>query len=283
MPDTFRTEALGHDRPEVAPSTPPLAGAAKAVAAAARGGSEHRCADAGTASSLALGNAGKDPLAILVHELRSHIAPIKNASELLRRATITPAAALQAAAIIERQVDGMTRLMDELLPVATSKGLAPKLRCAETAVQVLVERSVEIIEPLVSARRQTLLIHLPAEPIRVAADEMWLTQALQNIIGNAAKYTDPGGKIEVDVERDAVDVVISVRDTGIGLAPDQLAAVFDLYAQVAQPATRPAVGGLGVGLNVAASVVEAHGGSICARSEGLGHGTTFVIRLPCAA
>jgi signal transduction histidine kinase len=282
MPDTFHSEVSVHARPEVATSMPELAAAKHA--AGAGGNAEHQPVLRDAASALlALGDANKDPLAILVHELRSHIAPIKNASELLRRPTITPAAAMHAAAIIERQLEGMTRLVDELLPAATSKGLRPKLRCAETAVQVVVERTLEIVEPLVSARRQTLLLHLPEEPIRIAGDEMWLTQALQNVIGNAAKYTDPGGKIEVDVERDAVDVVISVRDTGIGLAPHQLAAVFDLYAQVAQPATRPAVGGLGVGLNVAASVVEAHGGSIRATSEGLGHGTTFVIRLPCAA
>jgi signal transduction histidine kinase len=124
---------------------------------------------------------------------------------------------------------------------------------------------------------------MPAEPIYVEADELWLTQAVQNVIGNAIKYTDPGGQIEIEVRHDEHEVEISVRDTGVGLAPGEVATVFDLYARVAQPAARPAVGGLGVGLHLAECVVAAHAGSIRATSAGLGRGSTFVIRLPCCA
>jgi signal transduction histidine kinase len=219
--------------------------------------------------------------AIFGHELRSHIAPIKNAAELLRCAALDREMTLNVAALINRQVDGMTRLIDELLASTRSETLLPTLRRGDITVEDVVKLSVELVAPLASARRQTLLISMPAAPVRVAADEMWLAQALQNVLGNAVKYTDAGGQIEVEAKRDLADVVISVRDTGVGLTPTQLETVFDLYAQVAQPATRPPAGGLGVGLHVAKWVIEAHGGSIQASSKGLGRGTTFVIRLPC--
>jgi signal transduction histidine kinase len=240
----------------------------------------HERMDRDPAGKLALYGSNDQIVPIFVHELRSHLAPIKNASELLQRSTLNPATTQQAAAIIERQVDGLSRLVDALLASAQSKGLL--LRRTTVTVSSLIVRSVQIVEPLVSARRQTLSIRLPPDSIRVAADEMWLEQALQNVIGNAVKYTDPGGRIEVDVKCDGPDVVISVRDSGVGLAAAELETVFDLYKQIAQSPTRPPVGGFGVGLNVAACVVEAHGGSIRATSEGLGRGSTFVIRLPSA-
>jgi signal transduction histidine kinase len=265
-------------------STPDLAVAAP-NSVAATSYSERARADRDTAAAiLAVATASKDRLvAIFGHELRSHLAPIKNASELLQRSTLDPATARQVAAIIERQVDGMTRLVDELLASAQSEALQPILRRVETVVEIIVKRSVEMVEPLASARRQTLLIRIPTEPIQIAADETWVAQALQNVIGNAVKYTDPGGHIEVEVKHDAPAVVLSVRDTGIGLAPAQLETIFDLYTRAAQPAARPSAGGLGIGLHLAKFVVEAHGGSIRATSEGLGRGSTFVIRLPCRA
>ena len=226
----------------------------------------------------------KDSLiAILGHELRSHIAPIKNAAQLLQRTAIDQATTLRVAGIIDRQVDGITRLVDELLGSTQSKASELLLRRADTAFQTIVEGSIEMIEPLMQARRQTLSIRMPAEPILIEADAVWLTQAVQNVIGNAVKYTDPGGQIEIVVEHDDEDVAISVRDTGIGLASADLETVFGLYAQAAQPAARPAAGGLGVGLHLAHIVVAAHGGSIRAMSAGLGRGSTFLIRIPCYA
>ena len=222
-------------------------------------------------------------VAIFGHELRSHLAPIKNAAELLQRAALDLATARRVADIIERQVDGMTRLVDELLESTQAKASQLTLRRAETVVETIIRRGVEMVEPLASVRRQTLSIRVPAEPIYVEADELWLTQAVQNLIGNAVKYTDPGGKIDIDVRHDENDVEIRVRDTGIGLAPAELETVFDLYARGAQPPARPATGGLGVGLHLAESIVAAHGGSVRATSEGLGRGSTFVIRLPCHA
>jgi len=239
---------------------------------------------ANTGSMPAQGDAREDRLVtIFGHELRSHLAPIKNAAELLQRSALDLATTRRAADIIERQVDGMTRLVDELLASAQSKASQLTLRRADTVVEAVVRRGVEMVEPLASVRRQTLLIRMPAEPIYIEADELWLTQAVQNLIGNAVKYTDPGGQIEIDVRHDEDDVEIRVRDTGIGLAPAELKSVFDLYARGAQPSARPATGGLGVGLHVAEIIVAAHGGSVRATSEGVGRGSTFVIRLPCRA
>lgn len=155
------------------------------------------------------------------------------------------------------------------------------MRRADTAVQRIVEHSIEMIEPLISARGHVRSVSMPAEPILIEADAVWLTQAVQNVIGNAVKYTDPGGRIDIVVDNEAADVEIKVRDTGIGLASTDLETMFVLYAQATQPSTRPSAGGLGVGLHLAKVVVDAHGGSIRALSDGLGCGSTFVLRLPC--
>lgn len=219
-------------------------------------------------------------VAIFGHELRSHLAPLKNAAELLQRSTIDAATTLRVAGIIERQVDGMTRLVDALLGSTQQKAFALLLRRTDIAVQEIIRHSMEIIEPLMRARRHVLSIHMPEEPISIEADAVWLTQAVQNVIGNAVKYTDAGGQIEIVVSHDDVVVEIGVRDTGVGLAPADLESVFALYAQAAQPAIRAPVGGLGVGLHVAKMVVDAHGGSIRAMSDGVGRGSSFVLRLP---
>lgn len=222
-------------------------------------------------------------VAIFGHELRSHLAPIKNAAQLLQRSTIDPATALRVAGMIERQVDGMTRLVDELLGSTQMKAFELLLRRADTAVQKIIERSIEMIEPLMRARRHVLSVRMPTEPISIDADTVWLTQAVQNVIGNAVKYTDPGGQIDIAVDQNDADVEIRVRDTGIGLAPADLETIFLLHARATQPATRPSTGGLSVGLHLAKVVVDAHGGSIRAMSDGLGRGSTFVLRLPCRA
>ena len=231
------------------------------------------------------GDPDRDSLvAMFGHELRNHLAPIQNAAALLQCSPLDSKTALRVAALIERQVDGMARLIDELLVGTRARAFEPKLRHADTAVQTVVDRSVEIVEPLASARRQTLVTQMPAEPIRLVADERWLVQAVQNVLGNAVKYTDSEGRIEIAVSRDSLGVAnIRVRDTGIGIAPAQLETIFGLYAQAVQPTTRPTAGGFGVGLHVARWVIEAHGGSIHAASEGLGCGTMFSIRLPCRA
>jgi signal transduction histidine kinase len=220
-------------------------------------------------------------LAILGHELRSHLAPAKNACELLQRGVLDSAATKRICAIIDRQVDGMTRIVDELLEDARLRPGGVELHRREMALEEIIARSVELAAPLVAARKHTLLIDIGTESLRVQADDLWLSHAIHNVIGNAAKYTDPGGRIEVHVAKDGAYAVISVHDTGVGLAPDQREKIFDLYVQAEQPPDRPAAGGLGVGLHFARFLIERHGGAIRATSEGRGRGSVFTIRLPC--
>ena len=224
----------------------------------------------------------KDRLvSIFSHELRSHIAPIKNVAELLRCSTPDGPTTRRVAGIIQRQIDGITRLLDELLCSTRANASDLFLRYQQAVFQNVVERSVEMIQPLAQERGQTLSIFMPSAPIEIEADAMWLTHAVQNLIGNAIKYTDSGGTIDIVVKHDGADAEISVRDTGIGLAPASLTAVFDLYTRVADTGSRPYPQGLGVGLYVAQVVVDAHGGSLRAMSDGPGRGSTFVMRIPC--
>jgi signal transduction histidine kinase len=175
----------------------------------------------------------------------------------------------------------MTRIVDELVEDARSRPGGVELHRKEMALEEIIARSVELVAPLVAARQHTLLIDIGADSLRVEADELWLAHAVQNVIGNAAKYTNPGGRIEVRVARDGAHAVISVHDTGVGLTPDQRETIFDLYVRAEQPRDRPAAGGLGVGLYFARFLIERHGGAIQATSEGLGRGSVFTIRLPC--
>jgi signal transduction histidine kinase len=220
-------------------------------------------------------------LAIFAHELRSHLAPAKNACEVLRRAALDEATSTRMCAIIERQLDAMTRIVAELLDDARFHSGKVELHRRVTALEDIIARSVELAAPLVAARNHTLLIDVGADDLRVDADELWLPHALQNVIGNAAKYADPGGRIEVSVAREEACAVISVRDTGVGLAPEKLETIFDLYTQVEQRPDRPVTDGLGVGLYFARFLIERHGGAIRAASEGVGRGSVFTIRLPC--
>lgn len=222
-------------------------------------------------------------LAILAHELRSHLAPAKNACELLQRGVLDSAGTKRTCAIIDRQIDGMTRIVNELLEDARLRPGGVQLHRREMALEEIIDRSVELAAPLVAERKHTLLLDIGADSLRVEADELWLGHAVQNVIGNAAKYTNPGGRIEVRVARDGAYAVISVRDTGVGLAPDHRETIFDLYTQGEQAPDRPAAGGLGVGLFFARFLIERHGGAIQATSEGPGRGSTFTIRLPCVS
>lgn len=237
-----------------------------------------RASDALAAST---GDDNHQLLAIFAHELRGHLAPAKNACDLLQRAVLDEAATKQMCAIIGRQIDAMTRIVGELLDDARFHSGKIEIHRREMALEEIIARSVELAAPLVAARDHTLLIDAGADGLRVEADELWLSHALQNVIGNAAKYTDPGSRIEVRVARDGEYAVIGVRDTGVGLAPEQLETIFDLYAQAEQSSDRPAAGGLGVGLYFARFLIERHGGAIRAASEGPGRGSVFTIRLPC--
>ncbi len=220
-------------------------------------------------------------LATLAHELRNPLAPITNALEILRRKDPGDPALRWTRDIIDRQVRQMTRLVDDLLDVARITRGRIELKRSRVALADVVHSAVEAARPFVEAGGHALELLLPSQPLWLQADAMRLTQVLLNLLNNAAKYTPAGGRITLSVQAREGQAEISVRDTGIGLAAEHLATVFEMFSQVA-PALERSQGGLGIGLALARGLVELHGGSIHARSEGLGHGTEFVVRLPLA-
>lgn len=221
-------------------------------------------------------------LAMLAHELRNPLAPIRNSLNILRLAKQTDPTVEQVSQMMERQVDHMVRLVDDLLEVSRITRGKIELRRELVELAGIVRTAVETSQPLIAAAGHQLAVSLPAEPITVNADPVRLSQVIANLLNNSAKYTEAGGQIWLTVRREPKDVVISVRDTGIGIAPEKLPDVFQLFTQVDRQAGR-AQGGLGIGLTLVKSLTEMHGGEVRAHSPGLGQGSEFVVRLPLAA
>jgi len=220
-------------------------------------------------------------VSILAHELRSQLAPVKTIAELLKIAAVDSATARRMADVVDRQVNGMARLIDDLLDAASLENGSVKLQRSAATLSGIVDRALEIAGPVVAARGHKLVVHMPPEPILLEADAVWLSQALQNVIGNAAKYTNPGGLIRIVCVREEDKAVITVRDTGIGIARAQLDSIFDLYFRAGHAEAQRSVKGLGIGLYVARALIEAHGGTIRAASPGPDCGSELTIRLPC--
>jgi two-component system CheB/CheR fusion protein len=218
-------------------------------------------------------------LATLAHELRNPLAPIRNAVQVLRLQGEPNGEAQRVRDIIDRQVQQLTRLVDDLLDVSRITRGTIELRREPAEVAAVVERALETSRPLLDAASHRLSVTFPAEPLWVMADVTRLAQILSNLLNNAAKFTRPGGHIELSVERDGGDAVIRVRDDGIGIPPQMLSRIFDLFAQVDTSLER-AQGGLGLGLTIARRLVEMHGGTITAASDGPGTGTELTVRLP---
>jgi signal transduction histidine kinase/CheY-like chemotaxis protein len=218
-------------------------------------------------------------LAVLAHELRNPLAPILTSVEVLR--LLGPAApdVVQARDIVERQVKHMVRLVDDLLDVTRIAQGKLALRKAPFDLAAAVAEAVQTIAPLYEAQGHRLSVELPAEPLTLEADQARVVQVLVNLLANAGKYTDRGGRITLTAARDGGGVVLSVRDNGVGIAPDMLGRVFDLFTQ-ADGSLGRARGGLGIGLTLVRRLVELHGGAVEARSEGPGRGSEFVVRLP---
>ena len=217
-------------------------------------------------------------LATLAHELRNPLAPIRTSLALLRlsRDGSPPA---QVCDIMERQVNHMVRLVDDLLEVSRITRGKIELRRESVDLAAVISSAVETSRPLVDAAHHALTVELPAEPIVVDADAIRLAQVFSNLLNNAAKYTDPGGCISISVRREKDAAVVAVTDTGIGIPAQALPGVFDMFAQVNARDTR-AQNGLGIGLTLVRSLVEMHGGSVTAASDGAGKGSEFVVRLP---
>jgi signal transduction histidine kinase/DNA-binding response OmpR family regulator len=225
-------------------------------------------------------NRAKDEfLAMLGHELRNPLAPIVTALELMRLQQ--PAAASRERAVIERQVTHLVRLVDDLLDVSRITGGKIELDLAICELADVVSRAVEIASPLLEKKYQQLTVDV-APGLAVNGDEMRLAQAIANVITNAAKFTEPRGSIAVEGRRVDGKVKLRIRDSGIGISPEMLPHVFELFAQERQAADR-AQGGLGLGLAIVKSIVGMHGGTIVANSEGTGRGSEFVIELPAAS
>jgi CheY-like chemotaxis protein len=221
-------------------------------------------------------------LAILAHELRNPLAPISNAIQILTLRGDDPAMVAQTKEVMERQVHQMSRMVDDLLEVSRISRGKIILQTAPLNLADVVTTAVETSRPLVEAHRHTLKVSLPERPARVEADGARLAQVLSNLLNNAAKYTEDGGRIDLIVEQAQGEALIRVRDNGIGIAPERLANVFDMFEQIEGAADR-SQGGLGIGLTLARRLVEMHGGKIEVHSAGLGKGSEFVTRLPALA
>jgi PAS domain S-box-containing protein len=218
-------------------------------------------------------------LATLAHELRNPLAPIRTAAHVLDTRDLSAAHLARCRAIIVRQASHMASLLDDLLDVSRITRGALVLRRERIALRRIVDAAVETAQPLLDARRHELLIELPRRLPLIDADPVRLTQVLSNLLTNAAKYTDPGGTITVGARLAPHALELFVRDTGIGLAPELLMKVFEMFAQVG-PLEERAAGGLGVGLALARGLLALHGGHIEARSEGPGRGCEFVATFP---
>ncbi len=216
---------------------------------------------------------------MLAHELRNPLAPIRNAVEILRMLDIPEPNLQWANDVISRQVEQLVRLVDDLLDISRITGGKIQLRMEPVDVAVAVARAVETSRPLIDGRRHELIVTIPPEPVYVRGDLVRLAQVLANLLNNAAKYTEEGGRIALEVARIDDEVVFRVRDNGIGISPEMVSSVFDLFIQVDRSIDR-SQGGLGVGLTLVRQLVEMHGGSVQAYSEGPNRGSEFVVRLP---
>jgi CheY-like chemotaxis protein/two-component sensor histidine kinase len=214
--------------------------------------------------------------------LRNPLAPIHNALQLMQRGRIDDPQVLASRDIIERQSRHLSRLVDDLLDVSRITNGRINLHREPVEVESFLSRAVETNQPLIAQRHHELEVDSPREPLVVSGDATRLTQIVGNLINNAAKYTEPGGKICVSARRHDTDVEISVRDNGVGIPPQMLPQLFGLFTQAHESGEHP-TGGLGIGLALARRLVEMHGGTISASSDGTGRGSEFVVRLPLVA
>jgi PAS domain S-box-containing protein len=222
-------------------------------------------------------------LAMLAHELRNPLAPIRNAVTIMQLETRTSPVLRNCRDVIDRQLTHVTRLVDDLLDVGRLSTGKIKLRRELVRLSEVVSRSVETVRPLVTARRHTLAVQQPADPVWVNGDSTRLSQVLQNLLVNAAKYTPDNGRIELQVRADEGFAYVTVKDNGRGIAAEDLQRIFQLFAQAEAAQSDTAESGLGIGLTLARSLAEMHGGSIDAASPGLGQGSSFTLRLPVAS
>ena len=221
-------------------------------------------------------------LATLAHELRSPLAPIRNAVEILKAKGPPDPELDWCRGVLDRQVQVMARLLEDLLDVSRITRASLELRTQRVDLGAVLAAALETSRPVVEAGGHQLVVGTPPERLYVDADPVRLAQVFANLLTNAAKYTESGGRITLGVSRQGGELTVSVKDSGIGLAPEAMPHIFEIFSQAA-PALGRSQGGLGIGLSLAKGLVELHRGTIEARSEGPGRGSEFVVRLPLAA
>ncbi len=230
-------------------------------------------------SELILADKRKDEfIAMLAHELRNPLAPIRNSVDVITR---TEDEKLQSEAVhtIERQLDHMVHLVDDLLDVSRISQNKIELRREDISLQNVLAHAVETAQPLIQKLKHKLNVNIPEEPIYLNADFSRISQIFSNLLNNAAKYTDKGGTIELNVKRAGAHIIVSVKDNGIGINPEMLSSIFDMFSQIDSSLERTH-GGLGIGLTLVKKMVEMHGGNVEARSGGANKGTEFIVTLP---
>src|ERR1700722_1178611 len=223
-----------------------------------------------------------DALAVFCHEVRSSLAAIRNAGHILRIQHAETPTGEKARLIIERQAGRMTRLIEDLADISRSNSSELPFQRQRIDLRSVVEQAIETVSSELSARKHRLTTSLPAAPLWLHCDPGRLEQVLVNLLVNSAKYTDDGGELWLSAQQEDDEVIIRVRDSGIGIAPDVLPNVFNLFVQ-AEHSSRRADAGFGIGLALVRSFVELHGGDVTATSAGLGQGSEFTVSLPMRA
>lgn len=218
-------------------------------------------------------------LATLAHELRNPLATIRNSLQILKMPLLDAPAAQQTREMMERQVHHLVRLVDDLLDVSRVMRGKIELRKELVELATVMACAVETAKPLIEAQGHELEISIPAESLLVDADSVRLAQVIGNLLTNSAKYSEANGRIWLSARRDGEQAVLTVRDTGVGIAPDMLPHVFELFVQADHRSVK-AQGGLGIGLTLVKNLIEMHGGNVEAHSAGMGQGCEFVVRLP---
>jgi signal transduction histidine kinase/ActR/RegA family two-component response regulator len=218
-------------------------------------------------------------LAVLAHELRNPLSPIRNSLHILRLAEGDRSIIVQVAAMLERQVNHLVRLVDDLLEISRITRGKVELRREHVDLATVLRAAIEASRPQIDAARHVLKVSIPPEPLVIDADPVRMAQVFTNLLNNAAKYTEPGGDISITVEAEEHEMAIKVRDSGTGIPEEMISLVFDLFVQVDQPADR-VQGGLGIGLTLVKRLVEMHGGRVQASSDGEGKGSEFLVCLP---
>jgi signal transduction histidine kinase len=214
-------------------------------------------------------------IAMLAHELRNPLAPIVIGIELMESYGLADALLKRTHETMKRQVEQLTRLVDDLLDVSRITSGKIELRKESVALTTIIEQAIDVARPALEAQKHRLIIEMPDEPVQLTADTVRLIQVVANLLNNSVRYTEPGGEIRLTCTRDGDELSICVADTGRGIEPELIERIFDMFVQ-----KREGGPGLGLGLTLVRRLVEMHGGTVLARSEGLGHGSEFEVRLP---